>query len=184
MICNKADLKKYIEQDNGYLHKDNYSLRKSYMRRTKEAEYYIGMFLVCLRKQEYYQNMNFSFKSKLLGLFYERRKNKIGNSLGFYIQANCFDEGLTIFHHGSIIVNPNAKIGKNCRLHGNNCIGNNGVTEDCPKIGNNVDIGFGAVVIGDVKIADNIKIGANAVVNKSFNEPDITIAGVPAKRVK
>lgn len=184
MIKSKADLKKYIEQDNGYLHNESFASRKAYMKRSKDAEYYIGEFLVCLRKQEYYQNMNASFKSKLFGLFYERRKNKIGNILGFYIQVNCFDEGLTIYHHGSIIVNPNAKIGKNCRLHGNNCIGNNGVTEECPEIGNNVDIGFGAVVIGNVKISDNIKIGANAVVNKSFIEPGITIAGVPAKRVK
>lgn len=184
MIKSKADLKNYIRRDNGYLHNEVFAARKAYMRRSKDAEYYIGAFLVCLRKQEYYQNMNTTFKSKLLGLFYERRKNKIGNFLGFYIQANCFDEGLTIYHHGSIIVNPNAKIGKNCRLHGNNCIGNSGVTEECPEIGNNVDIGFGAVVIGNVKIADNIKIGANAVVNKSFVEPGITIAGVPAKRVK
>ena len=66
----------------------------------------------------------------------------------------------------------------------NNCIGNNGLTNLCPKIGNNVDVGFGAVIIGDIEIADDIKIGANAVVNKSFLEPGITIAGVPAKRVK
>ena len=44
-------------------------------------------------------------------------------------------------------------------------------------------IGVGVVIIGDVEIADNIVIGANAVVNKSFSEPGITIAGVPARKI-
>ena len=44
-------------------------------------------------------------------------------------------------------------------------------------------IGVGVVIIGDVEIADNIVIGANAVVNKSFLEPGITIAGVPARKI-
>ena len=51
-------------------------------------------------------------------------------------------------------------------------------------MGNNVDIGYGAVLIGGITIADDIKIGANAVVNRSFTEPGVTIAGVPAKVVK
>lgn len=33
------------------------------------------------------------------------------------------------------------------------------------------------------KIADEIAIGANAIVNKSFNEPGISILGVPAKKI-
>ncbi|MBT0889312.1 hypothetical protein KJR38_03095 [Streptococcus lutetiensis] len=52
-----------------------------------------------------------------------------------------------------------------------------------PVIGNNVDIGVGAKIIGNVTIADGIKIGANAVVNKSFYEEGITIVGVPARKV-
>lgn len=51
-------------------------------------------------------------------------------------------------------------------------------------LGKNVDLGIGAKIIGGVTIADNIKIGANAVVTKSFTEPGITIAGVPAKKIK
>lgn len=36
-----------------------------------------------------------------------------------------------------------------------------------PHIGNNVEIGFGASIIGDVTITDDVKIGAGAVVVKS-----------------
>lgn len=50
-------------------------------------------------------------------------------------------------------------------------------------IGDNVYIGPGAILYGPIAIADNIAIGANALVNRSFVEPDITIAGVPARQV-
>lgn len=53
----------------------------------------------------------------------------------------------------------------------------------CPQIGNNVEIGVGAKVIGNITIADNIKIGANAVVTKSFDEEGITLVGIPARKL-
>lgn len=118
------------------------------------------------------------------GLLLERKRNALGLKLGFCMEANCFDEDLTIDHCGSIVINPKAKIGKNCRLCGNNCIGNNGFVDKAPTIGDNVELGFGAIIFGDVQIADIIIIGANAVVNKSFEEPGITIAGVPARKVR
>ncbi len=56
-------------------------------------------------------------------------------------------------------------------------------SEGCFRIGNNVYIGPGARIFGDIEIADGIAIGANAVVNRSFLEPGITIAGVPARKI-
>ena len=56
--------------------------------------------------------------------------------------------------------------------------------QKAPKIGNNVYIGPGAVLFGDIEIADNCWIGANAVVNKSFLESYSVIAGVPAKVIR
>ena len=55
---------------------------------------------------------------------------------------------------------------------------------NCPRIGNNVDMGVGAKVLGGIPIADDIKIGANAVVTKSFNEAGITIVGIPAHKLE
>lgn len=74
-------------------------------------------------------------------------------------------------------------IGQGCCLHGNNCIGNDGKSGGAPVIGKNVDIGFGAVIIGDIQIADNCKIGAGAVVVHSCLEEGSTLVGVPARRV-
>ena len=116
----------------------------------------------------------------------KRIKNQLGVKIGVEIGANSCDKGLVIHHNGSIIINSNAKIGKNCELHGDNCIGNYGGNSGsaCPTIGDNVDIGVGAKIIGPIYIANNIKIGANAVVTKSFFEEGITIVGVPANKIE
>lgn len=184
MINSKDDLKLFINKDNEYLNAVRNKKTKLIMKFVHDAEYDICKYLKILRKQEYYINTARNNKIKsFIALYYERKKHNLGNKLGFYIAPNCCEEGLTLFHHGSVIINPNARIGKNCLFHGNNCVGNDGKTNDCPVIGNNVDIGFGAVIIGGIEIADNIKIGANAVVTKSFLEPGITIVGVPARKL-
>lgn len=50
-------------------------------------------------------------------------------------------------------------------------------------IGDNVFIGTGAKIIGDIHIADNVVIGAGAVVTRDILEPGITVAGVPARKI-
>ena len=50
-------------------------------------------------------------------------------------------------------------------------------------IGDNVFIGTGAKIIGDITIANDVAIGAGAVVTKDILEAGITVAGVPAKKV-
>ena len=114
-------------------------------------------------------------------IFHERRRNTLGNKLGFFMGYNVLGKGTTIYHHGTIIINESARLGENCKLHGNNCIGNDGFTKKAPVIGNNVDIGFGASIIGDVHIADDCKIGAGAVVVKSCDIKGATLVGVPAR---
>lgn len=49
-----------------------------------------------------------------------------------------------------------------------------------PTIGNNVEIGAGAKVLGAIEIGDNVKIGANAVVLKDVPSDHIAI-GIPAR---
>lgn len=82
------------------------------------------------------------------------------------------------------MINANSRIGENCRIQSNVNIGATGGSNKAPKIGNNVYIGPGAVLYGDIEITDNYYIGANAVVNKSFTEPYSVIAGVPAKLIR
>jgi serine O-acetyltransferase len=72
---------------------------------------------------------------------------------------------------------------------GDNCIIRQGVTigirymdrlTEAPVIGNNVNIGAGAKLLGKITIGDNVNIGANAVVISSFLSNNI-VAGIPAK---
>jgi serine O-acetyltransferase len=55
---------------------------------------------------------------------------------------------------------------------------------ESPIIGNNVYIGPGSKLFGDITIADNVKIGANSVVNKSILQNGATAVGIPAKIIK
>jgi serine O-acetyltransferase len=85
-----------------------------------------------------------------------------------------------IDHFGGIIISGYAKFGDNCRVRNGVVIGLRRVEEKfAPIIGNNVDIGAGAKLLGPIRIGDNVEIGANAVV--VCDVPDNSIAvGVPA----
>lgn len=117
--------------------------------------------------------------------FYWRFRHRLLEIIcGFEIPVNVFGKGLSIAHQGSIIVNPYARIGENCRIHVGVNIGTAaGVERRVPQIGDNVYIAPGVKIFGDIEIANGIAIGANAVVCKSFLKENITIAGVPAKQV-
>lgn len=142
-------------------------------------QYWVGAYLYALRAEEWY---TFHAPNKWLMYYYKRRKNILGRKLGFFISAGCFDEGLKIWHYGSIIVNPKARIGKNCTIHGNCCIGSRGTfPDDSPVIGDNVDIGQNAQILGGVTIADGVRVGAGAIVTKSILVAGATVVGIPAK---
>lgn len=141
----------------------------------REHEYYIYKYVAFLRREERSRGL---FK-----LFWRRKKNVLGVKLGIYIPEYTCGKNLKIWHYGNVIINGYSKIGENVIFHGNNCVGNDGISEHAPKIGNNVDVGFGAIIIGNVIIADNITIGAGAVVNKSFTTAGVTLVGVPAKMI-
>ena len=114
-------------------------------------------------------------------LLSSRRMNALGRKLGIECGENVFDEGLVIYHTQGNVINGNARVGKNCRLYGNNCIGNDGIHSTCPVIGDNVRICVDAKVIGDVRIANHVVVAAGAVVVKSCDIEHAVLAGIPAK---
>lgn len=143
---------------------------------THEDNYLIWKYLYFLRREEAASN-------KLAQYYWRRRKNDLGAKLGIVIYAGTCGKGLRIWHYGSTIISGDAKIGENCTFHGQACIGNNGCNTAAPVIGNNVDIGVGAKIIGDITIADGVRIGAGAVVTKSCQEEGSTLVGIPARRI-
>ena len=88
--------------------------------------------------------------------------------------------GFVIEHSGGIVVSGFARFGTNCRIRNGVVVGLARVDDPCaPQIGNNVDIGAGAKLLGDIRIGDNVLIGANAVVITDVPANSIAV-GVPA----
>lgn len=142
----------------------------------------IWLFQKSLRKCEYLYNLdNQTFFWKVRKFIAARKFKKLSCKLGFTINPNCFGPGLRIAHRGTIVVNGKCKIGANCTINACVNIGAKaGFDEQVPKIGNNVYIGPGAKLYGDISIADGCTIGANAVVNKSCSKPYTILVGIPA----
>lgn len=174
MISSKQDLLDYLEQDKKAL-----GINRRFPRPIIDR---IWKYEILMRKVAYLYNCKQGLFNRVLYNIYRLRYEALGMKLGFSIGVNAFGPGLNIAHYGTIVVNGNARIGKNCWIYpGVNIGANTEGPEDVPTIGNDVYIGPGAKLFGKIVIGDNISIGANAVVTKSFMDSGVTIAGVPAK---
>ena len=100
---------------------------------------------------------------------------------GISIPAQCkIGKGLRIHHFGGIIFHPSVEIGDDCTLYHQVTIGDRGGYGGAAKLGNNVLVGAGAKIIGEIQIGDNCKIGANSVVTKDM-PPNTVAYGNPAQ---
>jgi serine O-acetyltransferase len=131
-----------------------------------------------LRKLEYYLNCKPRWWSRPMQMYLRWRRLRLGVRLGITISPNCFGPGLSIAHPGSLVVNDEVKVGRNCRIH--SCVNIGLFRDKAPLIGDNVYIGPGAKLFGGIRIGDDVAIGANAVVNKDV-PANVTVGGVPAR---
>lgn len=118
---------------------------------------------------------------KILSLFYKISYKLAQIITGIELPCEAeIGKNFVIDHFGGIIISGYAKFGDNCRIRNGVVVGLKNLSEPgAPNIGNNVDIGAGAKVLGKIHIGNNVSIGANAVV--ICDVPDNSIAvGVPA----
>jgi serine O-acetyltransferase len=177
MITTKEELRVFIKADavaNG---------RKS--TRPRVFGDVLWKYQVLLRKTDYL--MNSSKKNPLNVIPYAFAKIRFHNlsvKLGFSIPVEVrIGKGLSIAHYGLLTISKSAMLGENCRIHEGVCIGSTNGEKESAKIGNNVFIGSGAKIIGDITIADDVAIAAGAVVVSSIDEPGTTWGGVPARKI-
>jgi serine O-acetyltransferase len=90
--------------------------------------------------------------------------------------------GLYIGHFGGIVVSERARIGRNCSLSQGVTIGkaSRGKRLGFPTLGDNVYLGPGCKIIGNVRIGNNVAVGANAVVTKDVPD-NAVVVGIPAR---
>lgn len=181
MIETKQDLTEFLEYEKPLYKSSNSWIQCVLSELKAELKTYRWKYIKYLRKAEYYY---FHRKENpiclLMYIYYARKKNKLGIKLNLDVKEYVFDKGLVIHHTGAIVVNSCAKVGKNCVLHGNNVIGNMGENTGAPVIGDNVRLGIGSKVLGDIYIADGVQIGAGALVIHSCYEKGALLTGVPA----
>ena len=182
MITNKKEDKEDLKLDREALKIKDNCLKNIFLNIFNVN--YIYKFQKKLRKVEYYKNCknNVYYKPYYFYLLYSYKKLSL--KLGFSIPPNVFGPGLSIVHYGTIVVNANAKVGKNCRIHPSTCIGASGGENKAPQIGDNVYIAPGVKIFGNIEISNNIAFAANSAVNSSFYKENYLIGGVPAKEIK
>ena len=103
--------------------------------------------------------------------------NKLLNGCVIGVGAE-FGPGLVIMHPMGIVINSKVVGGDNITLESGVVIGDE--KGRSPSLGNDIFVGSGAKIIGDLRLGDGVKVGANAVVTRSAGE-GATLLGVPAK---
>ncbi len=173
MIRNRADYFYFLKADLAHTHISRW---RFWMALWHPTIY----FTRTLRCVEYYQNSRKDSFGRLIGTLYKVKFRLLSIYLGYTIPPNTCGPGLRLNHWGTIVISPEARIGRNAQI--NVCV-NIGLKDSrAPTIGDNVYIGPGAKLFGGINIGNNVRIGANAVVNKSFPD-NVTIVGVPAHSV-
>jgi serine O-acetyltransferase len=91
---------------------------------------------------------------------------------------------LIIEHSGGIVIHGNVVIGDDCIIRQGVTLGNKVISQplDAPSLGDRVNIGAGAKILGKVFIGDDVDIGANAVVIKDIPSNSLAV-GIPAKTI-
>jgi putative colanic acid biosynthesis acetyltransferase WcaB len=101
--------------------------------------------------------------------------------------ATRIGSGMRIEHGYSLVINDRTVIGKN--FHVRHCVTigcvklPDGSQGPSPVIGDNVEVGANAVILGGINIGDNAKIGAGAVVIRDV-PPDAIAVGNPARIIR
>lgn len=146
----------------------------------------IEVFLYpCFKALIYYKISKFFYIRKhyvIARYISEKAKRKTGIEIH---PGATIGKGLFIDHGTGVVIGETAIIGNNVTMFHGVTLGGVGKVKGKrhPTIGNNVFIGTGAKILGDITIGDNSKIGANSVVLKDIPN-NATVVGVPGKIVK
>ena len=94
-------------------------------------------------------------------------------------------KGFFIDHGMGVVIGETSEIGDNCTIFQGVTLGGTGKERGKrhPTLRNNVVIGAGASILGDITIGDSSYIGAGSVVTKDV-PPTSTVVGVPGRIIR
>ncbi|MBO5066652.1 MAG: serine acetyltransferase [Clostridia bacterium] len=129
-----------------------------------------------------YFRLSQNSKNKLSKLFYEYKLYRLCRKYGIEIKTETkIGDGFCMIHPYNITVSPLAVLGKNVNMYKGSTIGNNtGNPVGAPVIGDCVQIGINATVIGGITVGDDVIIAPNAFVNQDVPSHSAVI-GNPCK---
>ena len=120
--------------------------------------------------------------SILYRALYRKSRNVYGIDLPYTVKLG---RRVIIEHQGAIIIHGDCCIGDDSIIRQGVTLGNRYLDRpfDAPKLGDRVNVGAGAKILGNLTIGDDVNIGANAVVLSDI-PPGKTAVGIPAKIIR
>lgn len=113
---------------------------------------------------------------------YRKARNTYGIDLPYTVQLG---RRVIIEHQGAIVIHGDCVIGDDCIIRQGVTLGNRYLDRplEAPVLGDRVNVGAGAKILGQVHLNDDVNIGANAVVLTDVPAGE-TAVGIPAKVLK
>lgn len=129
--------------------------------------------LIWYRVAHFFYKIKFKFLARLITQI-TRSSTGIEIHPGATIGKNLF-----IDHGAGVVIGETAIIGDNCTIYQCATLGGTGKEHNKrhPTLKNNVVVGAGAKVLGNITVGNNVKIGANSVILKDVPD-DCTVVGV------
>jgi serine O-acetyltransferase len=121
-----------------------------------------------------------------LSIFYRSLYRKARNGYGIELPYTVkLGRRVIIEHQGAIVIHGDCVIGDDCIIRQGVTLGNRYPDRplEAPVLGDRVNVGAGAKILGKVHLGDDVNIGANAVVLKDVAAGE-TAVGIPAKILK
>lgn len=118
-----------------------------------------------------------------LSILYRMMYRKVRNGYGIELPYSTkVGRRVVIDHQSGIVIHGDSQIGDDCVIRQNVTIGVRDMNDlkAVPTLGNGVNVGAGAVIVGPIHIGDGAWIGANAVVLKDVPAGAMAV-GIPAK---
>jgi serine O-acetyltransferase len=129
------------------------------------------------------KTVKFRFLKAILFRLYRMMFRYVRNHYGIELHdTTVVGRRFVIGHQGGIVIHPRAEIGDDCVIRQNVTIGAASYDRfwEGPKLGNRVQVGSGAAILGKITVGDGVRIGPNAVVMTDV-PPGATVFGNPAR---